>query len=147
MAGAGKESTSAALRGEFGDYDEGRESRGRGQGFFSIQSAVAAGDCRHLLCALLGESILAIKTRGAVSPSDYALSSLAGGRGRSLTLARHGLGVTRPRSTVSRRRMVLVPGKYGADDRHRTGRLSRHGRPLRLSALHRTLCDGGLVHS
>src|SRR5208337_2728184 len=147
MAGVGKDATSAAFRGERSDNDEGRGGRRRRQ-YFSVQPALAAGDCRHLVCALSGEGVLANKAGGAVSAPHQALSCLASRRGRGLIAARHRLGPPpRARPTVSCRRMVLVSGQLGADDRSGSGGLSRHGGPLRVHSLYWTVSDVDLAGS
>src|SRR6202521_5023698 len=132
MAGTRKGATPAALGRERGSDDEGPEGRRRDPDFFSLQPALAFGECADLVCALSGEGALAIEAGGSVSAPRQTLSCMASRRGGVLIDAHHRLGHPRARSTVSCRRMVLVPGQSGADDRAGPGGLSGNGGSPRL---------------
>ena len=67
MAGAGKIAASAALRSERLGDDEGPEGRRRHPDSFPKEPALALGERGDLVCALSGESALAIEAGRAVS--------------------------------------------------------------------------------
>src|SRR5271165_795603 len=115
-SGSGEGAAPVALRCECADRDEGSEAGGRRPATFPVQPAFAIGDSGHLLCALPGKGILAIGAGGAVSAADQALSGLAGGRGGDPLGDRHRSSSAGAPASLSRRRMVLVPGQPSSND-------------------------------
>src|SRR5208337_5202020 len=144
-AGMGKSSAPAAFCRERGGHDEGAKGRRCRPVFFPVQPVIAAGDCRDFLCALLGESTLAVEVGSVVSASHSALPCVASNRGRGSIAGDQRLGTSRARSTLSRCRMVLVSREPGADDWVGAGGRSGHGGPIRLHSVHRFVCHGNMA--
>src|SRR5208283_4329661 len=145
MAGVGKSSAPAAFCRERGGHDEGAKGWRCRPVFFPVQPVIAAGDCRDFLCALLGESTLAVEVGSVVSASHSALPCVASNRGRGSIAGDQRLGTSRARSTLSRCRMVLVSREPGADDWVGAGGRSGHGGPIRLHSVHRFVCHGNMA--
>src|SRR5208283_1782957 len=83
----------------------------------------------------------AIEARGAVSTADQALSGLAGGRSGDPPGDRHRSSAAGASASLSRRRLVLVPGQPGSNDWIGTNGGSGDGGSLCLHSVDRPFCD------
>jgi hypothetical protein len=101
----------------------------------------AAGERDRCLCALYCEGVLAIAVVAFVSVFASRAAGVAVACGFGAVAGDQRPGDRGQEISISDGGLVVVSGNAGADDRAGAGGSAGHGRSLRLSFIHRTVCN------